>query len=421
LILVAMAVWVATLAIAAGGAVGATGPDIVVLGGSAAVSDSVAAQLGSCTTGSVTRLSGSNRYATAAAISASTFSPGVLVVAIATGENFPDALAGGAAAGDVGGPVLLVTKDGIPGATVKELKRLNPKEIIVLGGTSAVSTNVETALKQYTSGPVNRISGSNRYATAAATSAATFLPKTNTAWVSIGTNFPDALGAGPAAIQDGGPVLLVQRDSIPDSVRTELTRLKLGTIKVVGGTGVVSAAVEAELGSYASESVTRFAGSNRYATAAAVSAGQFGPGLDVIVVATGENFPDALAGGPAAGAHQAPLLLVQKNSLPADTATEIARLTGKVCGSVPSTTAEDILEGRVPVGDAVLMRGEATRRIDQDDYEFTDGTGNIRIDIRDDLNQDIPLNTCMILSGFWDGREVEVVDYAACTATTTDQ
>ena len=60
------------------------------------------------------------------------------------------------------------------------------------------------------------------------------------------------------------------------------------------------------------------------------------------------------------------------------------------------------------------MVGEAVRRIDQDDYRFSDGTGEIRIDIADDLNQEIPLRTCMILSGTWSGIEVDVEVYAGC-------
>ncbi|MER3418948.1 MAG: hypothetical protein C4343_07685, partial [Chloroflexota bacterium] len=66
----------------------------------------------------VARLAGSDRYATAAAISAATFpSGGVPVAYVATGLNYPDALAGSVAAARAGGPLLLVTQDAIPSAT----------------------------------------------------------------------------------------------------------------------------------------------------------------------------------------------------------------------------------------------------------------------------------------------------------------
>jgi len=322
------------LAFGAGtGAGAATGPDIVVLGGPSVVSDLVVAQLEACTSGKVTRIAGTDRYATAAAISAKTFSPGVSVVAIATGEAFPDALAGGAAAGGSGGSVLLSTKTSLPAATVAELTRLQPKQIVVLGGTNAISPAVQASLTAYTTGLVTRISGSDRYSTAVAASAAAFSPATTTAYVATGLNFPDALAGGPAAIKNNGPMLLVQPTAIPGSVRAELTRLGLSNIVILGGTTAVSSAVETDLGSYAG-TVTRISGSNRHATAAAVSAATFPSGAGTIFVATGENFPDALAGGPAAAAGNGPMLLVNKHSVPQATANELSRLTGQSCGDL---------------------------------------------------------------------------------------
>ena len=93
------------------------------------------------TTGTLTRLSGADRYATAAAISAATFKPGVPVVYLATGLNFPDALAGAAAAGGNGGPLLLVGST-MPAATAAELARLKPARIVILGSTTVVSAAV---------------------------------------------------------------------------------------------------------------------------------------------------------------------------------------------------------------------------------------------------------------------------------------
>jgi hypothetical protein len=84
------------------------------------------------------------------------------------------------------------------------------------------------------------------------------------------------------------------------------------------------------------------------------------------------------------------------------------------------TTAKDILEGNVPTfeqsGERLLMIGEGIRRIDVDDYRFSDGTGEIRIDIDDSLDQNIPLFTCIVISGFWTGEEVNVETYASCAA-----
>ncbi len=74
------------------------------------------------------RLSGADRYATAAAVSAASFSPGVPVAYVATGANFPDALAAGAAAAERGGPVLLVTGSAIPASTAAELATTSARD-----------------------------------------------------------------------------------------------------------------------------------------------------------------------------------------------------------------------------------------------------------------------------------------------------
>jgi putative cell wall-binding protein len=110
----------------------------------------------------IDRVGGADRYATAAMLSARTFAKGAPVVYVASGQNFPDALGGGVAAGHAGAPLLLVTRTGIPAATAQELTRLSPGRIVVLGETTAVAADVATALRAYTAGPVTRIGGVER-------------------------------------------------------------------------------------------------------------------------------------------------------------------------------------------------------------------------------------------------------------------
>lgn len=272
------------------------------------------------------RLAGSDRYATAAAISAASFTPGVGVAYVATGANFPDALAGAAVAGKLAAPVLLVTQSAIPAATAAELGRLKPGRIVVLGSTAVIGGAVETALASYTTGGVTRLAGSDRYATAASISAASFDPGVPVAYVATGANFPDALAGAAVAGKQAAPVLLVTKDSIPDATAAELARLTPGRIVVLGSAGVVSDAVRAALGAYTAGGVTRLAGSDRYATAAAISAASFTAPVAVAYVATGANFPDALAGAAVAGKLSSPVLLVTRDAIPAATAAELKRL-----------------------------------------------------------------------------------------------
>jgi putative cell wall-binding protein len=100
------------------------------------------------------RYAGTNRFGTAAITSASTFAPGVPVAFIAYAYNFPDALAGAAAAGHLGGPVLYSDTTGtLNSATATELTRLKPAKIVVLGGTSTISASIMSQLAAYLSGP----------------------------------------------------------------------------------------------------------------------------------------------------------------------------------------------------------------------------------------------------------------------------
>jgi spore germination protein YaaH len=101
----------------------------------------------------VTRLAGADRYATAAAVSAATFAAGAPVAYIATGLNFPDALAGAVAAARAGGPLLLVRPDGVPPATAAELKRLKPTRIVILGATGVVPDATAAAARAAALGP----------------------------------------------------------------------------------------------------------------------------------------------------------------------------------------------------------------------------------------------------------------------------
>jgi hypothetical protein len=99
----------------------------------------------------LSRLSGADRFATSAAISAATFPAGVDTAYVATGLAFPDALSGAPAAALGGNPVLLVTPTAVPSSIAAELTRLAPQRIVILGGTGAVGAAVASQLRGYLS------------------------------------------------------------------------------------------------------------------------------------------------------------------------------------------------------------------------------------------------------------------------------
>lgn len=140
------------------------------------------------------------------------------IVYIATGENFPDALGAAAAAGINAGPVLLVQQSAIPSATLNELNRLQPEKIIIVGGTGVIADSVKTALEALGFNPtVERVAGADRYATAAALSAATypvttgdiFHVNTGTGNQTISTTTWTEVATGVVVVPEGEEVYLV--------------------------------------------------------------------------------------------------------------------------------------------------------------------------------------------------------------------
>jgi putative cell wall-binding protein len=173
---------------------------------------------------------------------------------------------------------------------------------------------------------VSRIEGADRYQVAVAVAEKGF-PGAATApvvYVATGTTYPDALSAGPAAATQGGPLLLVLPDRIPDAVAAKITRLKPGRIVIVGGEASVGAPVFRALEKLVpTATVERLAGADRYAASRAVVASAFPefPGGTVphAYTATGTTFPDALSAGAAAGSRGEPVVLVYGPGSPAGT------------------------------------------------------------------------------------------------------
>ncbi|WP_434317957.1 cell wall-binding repeat-containing protein [Leifsonia sp. P73] len=276
-----------------------------------------------------TRLAGADRYATSATISANTLSsssrydPGVGTVFVASGQNFPDALSAVPVAGSLGAPLLLVPQGFVPDAIGAELTRLRPGRIVIVGGTATVSDSVAQSLSQFVASPADvvRVAGGDRFATSRALTEFGFPTGSKTLLLASGWTFPDALSAGAAARAKHAGVLLVDgRASAPDAATVaELQRSGVTNVEIVGGAAAISSGFEAGLSAIPGLTVTRVAGADRFATSVAITADAF-PGLDsaqtgvvgalhehdTAVIASGANFPDALAGAALAGRMGAP-------------------------------------------------------------------------------------------------------------------
>lgn len=277
------------------------------------------------------RIAGEDRFETAVKTSQQHFPDPVATVFLATGRNFPDALAASASAGSEGSPILLTEPATLPDITRDELVRLKPSTVVVMGGDVAVSKAVRDAVLAAL-GPQTTLvlyAGTNRFDTAAQLAKDRFPVGVGIAYVATGRNFPDALAGGLAAALNDAPILLVEKDRVPDETAAVLTALKPGRIVVLGGEVAVGKDVADALAAFTQGSVDRIAGDNRYLTAVDVVTSVFPAGATApsVYLATGVGFPDALAGGPAAARVGAPLLLTPPTgTVPAEVLGEIDRL-----------------------------------------------------------------------------------------------
>ena len=117
------------------------------MGGPGAITDAVVAQLRGYA-GSVERVFGADRYATAVALSRATHGPNsVSTVYLATGTAYPDGLSSGPVAGTQSAPLLLVRPNALPAVVADELRRLDPTDIVFVGGSGAISDGVREAVR----------------------------------------------------------------------------------------------------------------------------------------------------------------------------------------------------------------------------------------------------------------------------------
>ena len=317
-----------------------------------------------------TRISGANRFETAVKISqaafpnASSIGAGKAVV-IASGLGWADALPASSLAGAVGGPLLLVTQSDVPDAIAKEvarLKTLGVTKAYVVGGDSVVGSKARDELKRLLGTTPIQVAGANRYATSLKVAETTRALRDGgmrttggVAFVATGLNFPDALAASSLAASLKAPIVLTHTGSVPPETLQALANLQPQTIVICGGTSTITSAVETKLKSIYGAKVTRKAGNTRYDTAKAIiSYGKTLTGVSSpagIFLATGANYPDALAGGVLAGIGRGlwtPLMLTTPQSLSPQAVSFIQE--------TPSLGFASVLGGTVSVSEGVRIR-----------------------------------------------------------------
>ncbi|KUO72007.1 MAG: glycosyl hydrolase family 18 [Desulfosporosinus sp. BRH_c37] len=259
------------------------------------------------------RIYGNTLYDTAVEISKQGWDNAPVAV-LATGGNFPDALTGTVLAHKVNGPLLLTESDHLNSAVSEELKRLGTQEVYLLGGTVALNPSIEQSLKDQGILP-KRLSGLDQYGTAAAI-ASEATPSSSQAFLVNGERFADALSISSYAAAQGIPVLLTRSDSLPPETAQALTQMGVREVTLIGGKAVIQDTLEEQLSKLPQpvKVTSRYAGYDQYETNTVIL-NQLGFQTSKVYVATGENFPDALAGAALAAKDNAPILLLPRTQL----------------------------------------------------------------------------------------------------------
>jgi putative cell wall-binding protein len=300
------------------------------------------------------RISGPDRLSTAVALSRFAYPDGAPAAVLARSTQFPDALAAGPLAAAAGGPLLLNSTGALDGVVRDELRRLQVRTVYVLGGGSALSPAVIEQVEALGGIRVVRLAGPDRFATAvAAAETAVELWRTQPAQgpagaiVALGEDFPDALAAGPLAGFSRQPLLLTGKGRVPPATLDALDAMGVRRVTVVGGENAVSAQALADL-EQRGRTVSRIAGTTRFETTELLARAAVEAGADprTVLVASGRQFPDALAAGPAAQGLGGVLLLSERDTLPDATGTWV--------GTRGPIALLKVAGGRAAISDAVV-------------------------------------------------------------------
>lgn len=300
------------------------------------------------------RTAGGTRYATMAALLPKAPWKAGRTVVLASGSNYPDALAAASLAGAYDAPIVLTEPNSLSVDAADMIEQLSPKIIYVVGGEAAVSKATVDAAAYYAADgcKVFRIAGNTRLETSLAIAKRVRQKSTasDTLIVATGFNYADALSVSPYAFAYKAPIFLCGSNGLSADAISYISGAGFKRAILVGGTAVVPERVKQQLtgAGISSSSITRLAGDTRYETSAKIMSHAVSAGMNVsnVYLATGRNFPDALAAGPVAGKSRAPLLLVDPGIEYAHTV--LANYRGKVnvatvVGGTSAVSATDAL------------------------------------------------------------------------------
>lgn len=317
----------------------------------------------------VNRIAGNDRYQTAVAIAKEIYGTslthfdGNKSVILAAGNNFPDALAGSVLTEAYEAPMLLTNPAHLNADTEAYIKATKATRVFILGGTSSIQQPVRDKLTAMGLSIVE-LKGADRMDTAVAvgdklisllndsnnTKFAHGYKYDGTVFLANGNGFADALTASVPAADFGIPILLTNGTTLTDATKAALARWDVNRVIVVGGPNSVPEAVVNMVknltdanGTGLGIDVVRYYGDNRSTTSMAI-AKEFYNQTTKAYVASGTIYPDALVGSLLGAKDEAPILLVNTDSVPEGVAKYIRdnNITNITILGGPNTVTENV-------------------------------------------------------------------------------
>ncbi|WP_270942939.1 N-acetylmuramoyl-L-alanine amidase [Romboutsia lituseburensis] len=276
------------------------------------------------TSAPVVELSGDSAYDNAVKVSKEGWKTTTDKVVIINGDIVADGITATPLASTYDAPILIVKKDSVPAVIKEEIKRLSPKEIVIVGGENSVSSQVANELKSINSASVNRIWGQSRYETSLEIAKAIDSNHdVNKVYMANGFQGDiDALSIAAKAGEDKQPVILTEKYKVPTNSYNWLKSEALKDVYFIGGPNTLATDVIDQMADIVSKPPSgsvyynRVYGADRHETNAKVMA-KFYPQseLESVIVARSDELTDALVAGPLAAKLNSPILITSPSYL----------------------------------------------------------------------------------------------------------
>ncbi|MGX8128553.1 N-acetylmuramoyl-L-alanine amidase [Clostridioides difficile] len=372
------------------------------------------------TSAPITELTGSDRYETAVKISKEGWKNGSDKVIIISGDVSIDGIISTPLATTYNAPILLVEKNNVPDSVKSELKRLNPKDVIIIGDENSISKTSANQIKTAVNASQTRLSGSNRYETSLLI--AKEIDKNHDVDKVYITNATggevDALTIAAKAGQDEQPIILTDKDSITNNTYKWLESEDLQSAYFIGGPQMISTNVINKINDITKDSVTnnRVYGADRHETNANVIKKFYTEDeLEAVLVAKSDVLVDALAAGPLAANLKSPILITpktyvsayHKENLEAKSANKVYKIGGGLTSKVMNSIAASLSKHNTTPTDPDNNTGAKTVMIDPGHGGSDSGTtgkplGGIK-------EKDYTLNTSLATTEYLRSKGINVI------------